>query len=88
VAATLGLPILWPHGLTVLAAAVPFLRRGDRAALRPDWREAVNPRTLAMSLTLFIGGALVLAALFSGPIRDLMNASSTNLFEATLLTRD
>jgi hypothetical protein len=83
VAATLGLPILWPHGLTVLAAAVPFLRRGDRAALRPNWRAAVDPRKLVMSLLLFIGGALVLAVIFPEPLRDVMNASSTNLFVST-----
>jgi hypothetical protein len=83
VAATLGLPILWPHGLTVLVAAVPFLRRGDRAALQPNWREVVNARTLALSFAVFIGFALVLAAIFPGSIRDVMNASSTNLFEST-----
>jgi len=33
VAAAMALPIIWPHGLTVALAAVPFLRLGDRAAL-------------------------------------------------------
>ncbi len=83
VAATLGMPILWPHGLTVLVAAVPFLRRGDRAALQPNWRDVVKARTLATSLVFFVGSALVLATVFPGPLRDVMNASSSNLFEST-----
>jgi hypothetical protein len=83
VAATLGLPILWPHGLTVLAAAIPFIRRGDRVALQPNWQHLVNPRTLAVALVAFVGGALVIAALVPKPIHDVMNAASTNLFEWT-----
>jgi hypothetical protein len=79
VAATLGLPIIWPHGLCVLAAAIPFLRRGDRAALQPDWRNAVQLRTLALYLAALIGGALVLAVLLPGPIAALMDWASAGL---------
>ena len=80
VAATLGLPIIWPHGLCVLAAAIPFLRRGDRAALAPDWLSAVQPRRLALLLALFLGGALVLAVLFADPIRQTLEWASSNFF--------
>ena len=80
VAATLGLPIIWPHGLCVLAAAIPLLRRGDRAALLPNWRAAVEPRTLAISLVTFLGIATALALLVPGPIRDLMEWASSGLF--------
>ena len=80
VAATLGLPILWPHGLTVLAAAIPFLRRGDRAARAPDWRQAVQPRRLALYLAVFLGGALILAAAFADPLERLLESSSSNFF--------
>ena len=79
VAATLGLPIIWPHGLCVLAAAIPFLRRGDRATLQSNWRDAVKPRTLALYLAAFIGGALVLALVFAGPIAALMDWASAGL---------
>jgi hypothetical protein len=79
VAATLGLPIIWPHGLCVLAAAIPFLRRGDRAATQRDWRNAVKPRTLAISLAVFLGGALVLAAIAPGPIRSVLDWASSGL---------
>jgi hypothetical protein len=87
VAATLGLPIIWPHGLCVLAAAIPFLRRGDRAAAQPDWRNAVKPRTLAASLAVFLGGALVLAALAPGPISGVMDWASSGLDPASWLRR-
>lgn len=80
VAATLGLPILWPHGLAVLAAAIPFLRRGDRAALAPDWRDVVQPRGLALYLAVFLGGALALAFVFADPIRRTLESSSSNFF--------
>lgn len=80
VAATLGLPIIWPHGLVVLAAALPFLRRGDRAAALPDWRSAVQPRRLAMWLALFLGLALALALVFEGPISQTMQWASSNFF--------
>jgi len=78
VAATLGLPIIWPHGLTVLAAAIPFLRRGDRAAAAPDWRDAVKVRGLVLALAVFLGTALVLAFVFEGPIRQLLETASAN----------
>jgi glycosyl transferase family 87 len=80
VAATLGLPIIWPHGLCVLAAAIPFLRRGDRAALAPDWLSAVQPRRLALLLALFLGGALVLAVVFADQIRQTLEWASSNFF--------
>jgi hypothetical protein len=80
VAATLGLPIIWPHGLCVLAAAIPFLRRGDRAALAPDWLSAVQPRRLALLLALFLGGALVMAVVFADPIRKTLEWASSNFF--------
>ena len=79
VAATLGLPIIWPHGLCVLAAAIPFLRRGDRAALQRTWRDAVQPRTLAVSLVVFLGLAMVAALLAPGSIRQLMDWLSSGL---------
>ena len=79
VAATLGLPILWPHGLTVALAAIPFLRRGDRAALTPDWQRAADPRRLALSLAVFVGGALAVAALASGFLKHLIDDVSSNL---------
>lgn len=82
VAATLGLPIIWPHGLCVLAAAIPFLRRGDRAALQSNWRDAVQLRTLAISLVAFLGTATALALVAPGPIRDLMEWASSGLFRA------
>lgn len=84
VAATLGLPIIWPHGLVVLAAAIPFLRRGDRAAARPDWRSAVQPRTLAISLAVFLGAALALAAIMPGPISQAMDWASSGLYPYSL----
>jgi glycosyl transferase family 87 len=79
-AATLGLPIIWPHGLCVALAALPFLRCGDRAAAQPGWRDAVQPRTLGLSLAVFLGLALVLAALLPGPISALMELASSGLF--------
>jgi hypothetical protein len=82
VAATLGLPIIWPHGLTVLAAAIPFLRRGDRAALALDWRDAVQPRRLALYLAVFVGGALALALVFERPLQQLLEWASSNFFRA------
>jgi hypothetical protein len=79
-AATLGLPIIWPGGLCVLLAAVPFLRRGDRSAALPDWRAAVQPRKLVIALAVFLSLALILAALLPGPIRQLMEWASSGLF--------
>jgi hypothetical protein len=84
VAATLGLPIIWPHGLVVLAAAIPFLRRGDKTAALPDWRSVVKPRTLAISMAAFLGAAIVLAALMPGPIRTVMDWASSGLYPYSL----
>lgn len=79
VAATLALPIIWPHGLTVALAAIPFLRRGDRAALLPDWQHAARLRDYAALLALCVGAALLLAAVAGGPVKDLMDAASNGL---------
>ena len=38
---------IWPHGLTVALAAIPFLRLGDRAAAVPGWENAVSLRGFA-----------------------------------------
>ena len=78
-AATIGLPIIWPHGLTVALAAIPFVRHGDRAALQPNWRSAIQVRTLALALAVFVGLALVAAWLAPGPIRSLMDQASSGL---------
>ena len=78
-AATIGLPIIWPHGLTVALAAIPFVRHGDRAALQPNWRSAIQVRTLALALAVFVGLALVTAWLAPGPIRSLMDQASSGL---------
>jgi len=79
VAATLGLPIIWPHGLAVLAAAIPFLRRGDRAALAPDWQSFISLRGYLTLIGALLGSALVLAALFADPLRRLLDDASSNL---------
>ncbi len=80
VAATLGLPIIWPHGLCVLAAAIPFLRRGDRAALQSNWRDAVQLRTGSRCTSpLSWVPRLVFALLFTGPIATLMDWASAGL---------
>jgi Glycosyltransferase family 87 len=79
VAATLGLPIIWPHGLAVLAAAVPLLRRGDRAAREPGWQSFVSLRSYLAWIGVFLGGALALAAVFADPLRRLLDDASSNL---------
>ncbi|MEO8625771.1 MAG: glycosyltransferase 87 family protein [Candidatus Limnocylindrales bacterium] len=79
VAATLGLPIIWPHGLCVLAAAIPFLRLGDRAALVPNWQAIVQPHRLALYVAGFLGAALALALFLGGPIATLMDWASAGL---------
>jgi len=78
-AATLGLPIIWPHGLTVALAAIPFLRRGDRAALQSDWRAVIQPQRLMLTLAVILGLALVVALLAPGPIQQLMDWASSGL---------
>lgn len=80
VAATLGLPIIWPHGLVVALAAIPFLRRGDRVARQSDWKSAVSLRSLAISLAVFVGLALVAAVVVPAPIRRLVEDASRGLF--------
>jgi hypothetical protein len=79
IAAMLGLPILWPHGLTVAIAAIPFLRRGDRAALTPGWERAADLRLLLISLIAIVGGALLIALIAPDAVKELMDWSSTNL---------
>jgi hypothetical protein len=79
VAATMALPIIWVHGLTVALAAVPFLLLGDRAARRPGWRSAVRLRDFAAAVTLVVSLALILALLAPGPISELMMDASRGL---------
>ena len=79
VAAALALPIIWVHGLTVALAAVPFLRRGDRAAQHSGWLEAARLRDYARWLALFIGLALLAAIVLGGPISQLIDEASRNL---------
>ena len=79
IAATLGLPIIWPHGLTVALAAIPFLRRGDRAALTPNWQSAADWRRLALSVGVIVGGALALALVVPDRVRGLMDWASSGL---------
>ncbi|MGI8929043.1 MAG: glycosyltransferase family 87 protein [Candidatus Limnocylindrales bacterium] len=79
VAATLGLPILWPHGLCLALAAIPFLRLGDQAARIPDWQSAARLRTYAACVGGAVTVALALAALAGGPLRYLLDEASRNL---------
>jgi hypothetical protein len=81
VAAMLGLPLIWPHGLCVALAAVPFLRLGDRIATagRADWLAAARLRDFAAITAALVGGALALAVVFAGPIEALMNEASRNI---------
>jgi hypothetical protein len=79
VGAMLALPIIWPHGLTVALAAIPFLRRGDRAALEPDWKSAANPRTLLICLGVFLGLALLVVLIAPDAVRHLMDQASLRL---------
>lgn len=79
VAATLGLPIIWPHGLCVALAAVPFLRLGDQAAKVPDWQSAVKLRTFVGYVGATVAVALAVVAVLGGPIRQLLDEASRNL---------
>lgn len=79
IAATLALPIIWPHGPTVALAAIPFLRRGDRAARTGGWENAASPRRLGLLLAAFVGGALILALLLTNNVRELMDSASAGL---------
>jgi hypothetical protein len=78
-AATLALPIIWPHGLTVALAALPFLRLGDRAAQVPGWLAAVRLREYAAAVALVVGLAALFSLLAAGPISQLMEEASRNL---------
>jgi len=78
-AATLALPIIWPHGLAVAVAAVPFLRRGDQAARQPGWERAADPRTLAIWLAAFVGGALLLALIPGDLVQRIVEEGSANI---------
>ena len=79
VAAMLALPIIWPHGLTVALAAIPFLRRGDRAAATPGWERAADPRRLLLCLAVFVGGAALIALIAPDAVRGLMDWASSGL---------
>lgn len=79
VAATLGLPILWPHGLCVALAAIPFLRMGDQVARLPDWQSAARLRTFVAYVGGAVAFALAAAALAGGPLRYLLDEASRNL---------
>ncbi len=79
VAAMLSLPIIWPHGLTVALAAIPFLRRGDRGARTPDWQNAADWHRLALAVALFVGGALLVAIIAPDAVRGLMDWASSGL---------
>jgi hypothetical protein len=78
-AATLALPIVWVHGLTVALGAVPILLLGDRAAQLPGWRSAARLRDLAAALVLVVGLALIAALLLPGPISQLLEEASRGL---------
>lgn len=79
VGAMLGLPLIWPHGLTVALAAVPFLRQSDQAARLPDWTSAARLRDLAYITLAVVGAALILALIAGGPIEQLLTEASRNL---------
>jgi hypothetical protein len=79
VAATMALPIIWVHGLVIALAAIPFLRRGDRAALQPDWHEAARARDLALLVGATLAIALLVALVAGGPIQQLMEWASAAL---------
>lgn len=79
VAATLALPIIWPHGLAVALAAIPFVLGGDRAANVPGWQGAAGVRGLALALGVVGGGALLIAVLAPDVVRQMMDAASQNL---------
>jgi hypothetical protein len=79
VGAMLALPIIWPHGLTVALAAIPFLRRGDRAALTPDWQSAARLRSYLAYVGAFVGAALVIVLLLGGTVRQVLDDASRGL---------
>jgi hypothetical protein len=80
VAATLGLPIVWPHGLCLALAAVPFLAQGgDRAARDSGWDSAVTLRGFATYVGSALAVAVAIAALLTGPVRFLIDEASRGL---------
>ncbi len=80
VGATLGLPIVWVHGLTVALAAVPFLLAGgDRAALASGWREAARGRDYAAAIAVVLAIALLVALVAPDAVRWLMDEVSRGL---------
>ncbi|MDP8904955.1 MAG: DUF2029 domain-containing protein [Chloroflexota bacterium] len=79
VAATLGLPIIWPHGLTVALAAVPFVRGADRAARLLGWPRVASGRRLLVVTVAVVGTALAVALVFAGPVETVLNEASRNL---------
>ena len=79
VAATIGLPIIWPHGLVVALAAVPFLRLGDQAARMPGWQDVARLRTYAAYLGAAVTITMAAAAYLGGPIRHVLEEASRNL---------
>jgi hypothetical protein len=79
VAATLGLPIIWPHGLCVALAAIPFLRAGDQAARLPGWHDLADWRRLVVVVAICLAVGLAVAALLSVPLENLLNEASRNL---------
>lgn len=80
VAATIGLPIIWPHGLCVALAAVPFLRLGDRAAKTPGWESAVTLRAFLAHVGGAVAIAFAAAAVLGAPIRQLIEEASRFLY--------
>jgi hypothetical protein len=80
VAAAAALPIIWPHGLTVALAAIPFARLGDLAASLPGWQSAITQRGLALSVAAIVGGALVAALVAPDAVRGLMDEASRLLY--------
>ena len=81
IAATLGLPLLWPHGLCVALAAVPFLRLGDRIAQvgQTAWLAAARLRDFVAIVVAVVGGALAIALVFAVPLQQLLNEVSRNI---------
>lgn len=78
-AAAMALPIVWPHGLALAAAAVPFLRRGDRAAQAAGWNEAARLRHLGLTAMVVVGAAMLVAALLAEPLSALLERASEGI---------
>jgi hypothetical protein len=79
VGATIGLPLIWPHGLSVALAAVPFLRRDDQAARLPDWTSGARLRDLVQITVVVVGAALLIALVAAGPLEQLLTEASRNI---------